>query len=141
VRVVDAVEVIVLIVPAEGREEHAHIEPRHVHPRDAGLEVLEQGAVHARKQVQVPAAAAVVAAVVEDTASSSSLYCSSSSSLVGKGLYSCAARVVVRGVRCSRLHIAETMRCDAIYSKHTCDITSAFDGSHIYTGTATCTSQ
>ena len=50
--VVDAVQEVVLDMPAEGREEHASIQPRHADARNA-LQVLEHGLWHARQHVEV----------------------------------------------------------------------------------------
>ena len=41
--VVDAVEIVVLVVPAEGGEQHAHVQPRHVHTVYGGLGVRREG--------------------------------------------------------------------------------------------------
>ena len=41
--VVDAVEIVVLVVPAERREQHTHVQPRHVHTVDGGLGVRREG--------------------------------------------------------------------------------------------------
>lgn len=52
---VDGVAPVVLDVPAEGGETHAHIEPGHLHTRDVHIDVSEHRLLQHRHVVQVPA--------------------------------------------------------------------------------------
>ena len=60
VEVVDGVAPVVLDVPAEGGEAHAHIQPGQLHATDVGCNVSQHGGIQHRHVVQVPAAAQVM---------------------------------------------------------------------------------
>lgn len=55
-QVVDGVAPVVLDVPAEGGEAHAHVQPGQFHAADVGSDVREDGLLHHRHVVQIPAA-------------------------------------------------------------------------------------
>eukprot|EP00966_Prymnesium_polylepis_P057978 1342812-Prymnesium_polylepis.1 len=55
VHVVDRVGVVILDVPAEGREEHADVQPRHNHPAHLLRAVRQHALVEPAQVVQVPA--------------------------------------------------------------------------------------
>lgn len=51
---------MVLDVPAEGREAHAHVQPGELHAADVSGDVSQDGLLHHRHVVQVPAAVQVL---------------------------------------------------------------------------------
>lgn len=55
------VEHVVLDVPAEGGEHHAHVEPGQRHPGDVVVQVLQQAAAQLGQVVQVPGVLRVLA--------------------------------------------------------------------------------
>ena len=55
VQVVDGVAPVVLNVPAEAGEAHAHVRPRHLHPGDVCVHVAQHRPLDVREVVQVPA--------------------------------------------------------------------------------------
>jgi hypothetical protein len=55
VQVADRVEVVVLVVPAEGGKQHADVQPRHVDAVDRRAQVLQQRALGGGDVVQIPA--------------------------------------------------------------------------------------
>jgi len=59
VQVVDGVAPVILNVPAESREHHADIKPRHLHPRDVSINVAQERLLQHGHHIQVPAAAGV----------------------------------------------------------------------------------
>lgn len=59
VQEVDGVTPVVLDVPAERGEAHAHVEPGHLHAGDVHVDVGEHGLLQDRHVVQVPARAGV----------------------------------------------------------------------------------
>lgn len=60
VEVVDGVAPVVLNVPAERGEDHPHVEPGDLHPRDVSVDVAQQRLLQHGHHVQVPAAARVL---------------------------------------------------------------------------------
>ena len=62
VQVVDGVAPVVLVVPAEGGEAHAHVHPGHLHAGDVGLDVRQDRVVQHGDVVQVPAGGHVLLA-------------------------------------------------------------------------------
>ncbi len=59
-QVVDGVAPVVLDVPAEGREAHAHVEPGQLHAADVPADVRQHRLLQHRHVVQVPARARVL---------------------------------------------------------------------------------
>ena len=56
VLIVDRVGIVILVVPAEGREHHADVDPRHRHAADLRLDVPQQRVAPDRQVVEVPPA-------------------------------------------------------------------------------------
>ena len=63
--IVHRVHVVVLVVPTEGAEHHAEVQPRHVHAVDVRLNVPQHAAVGARHVVRVPVGLRVVLVLAE----------------------------------------------------------------------------
>lgn len=59
-QVVDGVAPVVFDVPTEGGEAHAHVQPGQLHAADVGSDVGEDGLLHHRHVVQIPAAVQVL---------------------------------------------------------------------------------
>lgn len=52
--VVDGVTPVILNMPAKGREDHAYVEPGHLHAGDVCVDVAQHGLLQHRHHVQVP---------------------------------------------------------------------------------------
>lgn len=58
--IVDGVAPVILNMPAEAREAHAHISPGHLHPRYISVHVTQHRPLGIGKVVQVPAGVGIV---------------------------------------------------------------------------------
>jgi hypothetical protein len=63
--IINAVQIVVFIMPTKCRKEHSYVEPRYINTRDIGLQMFQERSMHVRKQIKIPPCSAIVAFVVK----------------------------------------------------------------------------